>query len=65
MPVTVSYDTSGIYTCTGHNKDVASALKTNSDNFTLTTGNRQISLVHFLKVVTYPYLYHLGNRNYI
>ena len=52
MPVTASYDTSGSYTCTGYNKNAANAVKTNADNFRLTTGNRQISLAHFLKVVT-------------
>ena len=52
VPITASYDTSGSYTCKGYNKNAANTVKTNSNNFTLTTGNRQISLAHFLKVVT-------------
>ena len=52
VPVTASYDNSGSYVCKGYNKDLANTVKTNSDNFTLTTGNRQTSLAHFLKVVT-------------
>ena len=50
MPVTASYDTSGNYTCNGYNKNSTNTVKTNSDTFRLTTGNRQISLAHFLNV---------------